>query len=201
MSFVSRLPDAIICHIFQEWLNLVELAKFDTSFCCEIHRIWLLSAIVPTLRQSETDLWVSEEDGIYSLSFYDWIVLRKLKLNALFLSTFFLNKPLLVGDTSNIQQVVLNNSLKSAPQHVTDNIVALISSCPMIKSLKIIDPFLAIFLSDILTLPTLQSLRSLSIEIHKKAQLPVTLQVIEGYFAKLTTIDLQFGSSSHHCRK
>ncbi len=81
MLNLYSLPDVLVSSICENWLDLKNVAKLDTSLCRKPLRLWMLS-IFKLLKQSDDTV----SDTSCSVNFYKWINLRHIKLKYLNLS-------------------------------------------------------------------------------------------------------------------
>ncbi len=80
---IDCLPDAFLLLFLSDWLTLMDVAKFDTGFCCG-QRKWLLELLNDLKQNGDISAITSEK--CLSHNYYRWISLRGVQLKVLKIS-------------------------------------------------------------------------------------------------------------------
>lgn len=80
MNFIASLPSCISCGIFNQWIQLEDLARLDSAFCAQSLRPTLLNLL------SSVECVIEVEKKSPSPSFLCWFIKRAVKLQYFYIS-------------------------------------------------------------------------------------------------------------------
>ncbi len=147
---IADLPDAFLLLLLSNWLTLIDVTNFDSSFCCN-QRNWLLELLNGFKQSIDFDDFTKAQ--LYDIKFYRWIFLRGIQLKALeFSQKSFMEKTNKKKGTFKYVRVKMENveslhfnTLISKKDHVHAHplvkdfgeICRIINSCPNLRVLKV----------------------------------------------------------------
>ncbi len=139
---LNSLPDALVNCVFQDWLNLIDLAKIDAALCNHTVRKWYQEVMLSLKVTYVPPRLASKE-------FYDWISARKIKLKYLVVTLSTLShlvRPFPMS-TDLVESIVFGHGEGKRQSHppqfyetTSHQLAQLCDSCPKLTSLQMATP-------------------------------------------------------------
>jgi hypothetical protein len=207
---VLKLPDDFVSVIFEKWLDMIDLTKVDTSFCCTENR----KVFLPILSNLKQFSKPNYHPGCDTFDFLSWIGLRGVQLNFLsfsirtFQNNYLWTSPVLTNNVSNLRfedlQPRVKYSFPSKPPQMSpgmveykdDEVVAIVNSCPKLQFLRITNS-LSFFKDDTMTKfspSILAQLTELNISDDFNIAYPETVAAIGKFCRNLRRLELKVES-------